>query len=65
MNIGCCKKGRFCKENYLSSAPAQLHCLTGILAEPKKALFLLYFVLYTIFSCLRHFSKEVGMAVFS
>lgn len=40
MNVGCYKKGRFCKENDLSSASAQLRYLTGILAEPKKAVFL-------------------------
>lgn len=37
----------------------------AFLAEPQKALFFLYFVLTQFFSCSRHFSKEVGMAVFS
>lgn len=42
-NLGWYKRGRFCKENNLFSAPEQLRCFTGILTEPKKALLVLCF----------------------
>lgn len=60
MSIGCCQKVRFCKENNLFPAPAQLCCLSGILAEPKKALFLLVLCPYTIFFLLEAFCKGSG-----
>lgn len=40
-------------------------CVVSQAFLAKKALFFLYFVLTQFFSCSRHFSKEVGMAVFS
>lgn len=62
MHIGWYKKVRFCKENNLLNAPAQLRFLTVVLTGPKKTGFVIL-CSYTIFSCLRHFAKEMGMAV--
>lgn len=59
------KRGGFAKQMICSVPLRSCVVSQAFLSEPKKALFFLYFVLTLFFSCLRHFSKEVGMAVFS